>query len=166
MEEVLYEERDRIAIITLNRPKVLNAFNAAMRAGVIAALARCAESRVRAVILTGAGRAFSSGAALEGNVPNADEANRQLIEEYAPGIRAIAALEKPVIAAVTGMAVGIGMSYALACDMVVMGEGAFMQVSFGRIGLVPDGGLCWHLATRLGPRVAFEVAVCGEPIDA
>jgi 2-(1,2-epoxy-1,2-dihydrophenyl)acetyl-CoA isomerase len=99
-------------------------------------------------------------------MPSSTEGMRQLDEEYNPGVRAIVEMPKPVIAALNGFAAGIGVSYALACDMVLMGENAFMQVPFGRIGLVPDGGACWQLAERLGPRVAFEVAMLGERLPA
>jgi 2-(1,2-epoxy-1,2-dihydrophenyl)acetyl-CoA isomerase len=75
-------------------------------------------------------------------------------------------MAKPVIAAVQGFAAGIGVSYALACDLVVMGEGAFMQVPFARIGLIPDGGLCWQLSRLIGHRRAFEVAMDAERMSA
>jgi 2-(1,2-epoxy-1,2-dihydrophenyl)acetyl-CoA isomerase len=76
------------------------------------------------------------------------------------------ALPKPIIAAVEGFATGIGASFALASDIVLLGKSAFLQVPFARIGLVPDGGMCWQLATRLGPRVAFELAMSGERVPA
>lgn len=167
MSEVLFEERDGVAVVTLNRPAALNAFSRELRMGVIDALKRCADTpSVRAVVLTGAGRGFSAGVELAGNLPSGDEAVRLLEEEFVPGIRAIGEMPKPVIAAVNGFAAGIGVSYALACDMVIMGEGAFMQVAFGRIALVPDGGASWQLAERLGHRVAFEVAALGERLTA
>lgn len=167
MSEVLYEARGAVAVISLNRPAALNAFSSQLRLDVIAALKRCAETpAVRAVVLTGAGRGFSAGVELSGELPSGHEALRQLEEEFHPGIRAIVSMPKPVIAAVNGFAAGIAVSYALACDMVVMGESAFMQVAFSRLGLVPDGGACWQLADRLGHRLAFEVAMLGERLPA
>jgi 2-(1,2-epoxy-1,2-dihydrophenyl)acetyl-CoA isomerase len=75
-------------------------------------------------------------------------------------------MPKPVIVAVEGFATGIGASFVLACDIVLLGESAFLQVPFSKIGLVPDGGMCWQLATRLGHRVAFEIAMSGERLSA
>jgi 2-(1,2-epoxy-1,2-dihydrophenyl)acetyl-CoA isomerase len=167
VSEVLVQERGPVAVITLNRPDALNTFTRELRLAVLSALQRCASSdSVRAVVLTGAGRGFSAGVELAREMPSIDEAVRQLEEEFNPGIRAIVDMPKPVIAGVNGFATGIGASYALACDMVLMGEGAFMQVPFARIGLVPDGGACWQLAERLGPRVAFEVAMMGDRLPA
>jgi len=167
MSEVLFEERGAVAVVTLNRPGALNTFTRELRLDLLSTLQRCAASEsVRAVVLTGAGRGFSAGVELVRDMPAIDEAVRQLEEEFNPGIRAIVDMPKPVIAGVNGFAAGIGASYALACDLVLMGEGAFMQVPFGRIGLVPDGGACWQLAERLGPRVAFEVAMMGERLPA
>lgn len=167
MSEVLFEQRGAVAIVTLNRPGALNTFTRELRLDLLSTLRRCAETEsVRAVVLTGAGRGFSAGVELVRDMPSIDEAIRQLEEEFNPGIRAIVAIPKPVIAGVNGFAAGIGVSYALACDMVLMGESGFMQVPFGRIGLVPDGGACWQLTERLGPRVAFEVAMMGDRLPA
>jgi 2-(1,2-epoxy-1,2-dihydrophenyl)acetyl-CoA isomerase len=161
-----YAEDGAVAIITFNRPAALNAFDQGARLGVLAALQLADRNDgVRAIVLCGAGRGFSSGADLTEPVSAAD-VPRILEREYAPGILAIVQSDKPVIAAVHGFATGIAAAYVLACDLVVMGEGAFMQMPFARIGLVPDGGLCWQLAQRLGHRVAFEVAVEGERLAA
>ena len=166
MSEVLYDESGAVATVTLNRPGSVNAFNRAARVGVIEALQRAGQSpAVRAVVLCGAGRGFSAGADLTEPLP-LDAIETVLQKEYAPGIQAIASLPKPVIAAVQGFAAGIGVAYVLACDLVVMGEGAFMQVPFSRIGLIPDGGLCWLLASLIGHRLAFEVAMEAERISA
>ena len=164
---VLYEERGPVALITLNRPEALNAFGEGIGREILAALDRAqSTASVRALLLTGAGRGFSAGAELKGQFPAVGTMLTRLEEEYGPGIRAIASLPKPVIAAVNGFASGIGASFALACDMLLIGEQAFLQIPFARIGLVPDGGMCWQLATRLGPRVAFELAFSGERIAA
>lgn len=166
MSEILYEEAGPVATVMLNRPESVNSFNKAARVGVIEALRRAEQSAaVRVVVLCGAGRGFSAGADLTEPLP-LDAIETILEKEYAPGIQAIASMPKPVIAAVQGFAAGIGVSYALACDLVVMGESAFMQVPFGRIGLIPDGGLCWQLSRRLGHRVAFEVAMEAERMSA
>jgi 2-(1,2-epoxy-1,2-dihydrophenyl)acetyl-CoA isomerase len=173
MGAVRYEERGAVAVITLDRPASLNAFDTELRLGVKAAVERAAEATaVRALVLTGAGRGFSAGAELKsdgaraGGLPSPDEAERQLAQEYAPAILALAAVPKPVVAAVHGFATGIALGFVLACDLVVMGEGAFVQVPFGRLGLVPDGGLTWQLATRLGHQRAFELAAGAERLSA
>jgi 2-(1,2-epoxy-1,2-dihydrophenyl)acetyl-CoA isomerase len=91
---------------------------------------------------------------------------RQLNEEYGAALRTIATMPKPVIAAVNGFATGIGGSFALVCDLVVMGQNAFFQVPFNKIALVPDGGMSWLLTERVGHRRAFEIAVSGERVPA
>lgn len=168
MSEVLYEERGRIAIVTLNRPEVLNAFNRDLRLAFNETIDRAASSAdMRAVVLTGAGRGFSAGADLKANAaPSGAQTEALLREEFGPGLRTLAQMPKPVVAAVSGFAAGIGVAYVFACDLVVMGEGAFLQVPFAKIGLVPDGGTCWHLAQLLGHRRAFEIAIGGERIPA
>jgi 2-(1,2-epoxy-1,2-dihydrophenyl)acetyl-CoA isomerase len=167
MSEVLYEERGRVAVITWNRPEALNTFTHAMRIGLIDAIKECAAAtHIRAVVLTGAGRGFSAGADLNTLPPAGVEVAAMLEKEFGPGILAIAELPKPVIAAVNGFASGIGAAYALACDMVVMGEKAFLQLPFAKIGLVPDGGLTWQFAETIGARLAFEFALSGDRIPA
>ncbi len=168
MSEVLLERRGRVAVVTLNRPESLNGFTASLRAELRRGLEEvAADESVRAVVLTGAGRGFSAGADLKGN-PNitGPAAERELNEEYGPCLRAIANMPKPVIAAVNGFAAGVGGSFALVCDLVVMGESAFFQVPFAKLGLVPDGGMTYLLTERLGHRRAFEVAISGERVPA
>jgi 2-(1,2-epoxy-1,2-dihydrophenyl)acetyl-CoA isomerase len=167
MSDVLYAEQGAVAQLTLNRPASLNAFSRSMRLEFAEAVSRAAESEaVRAVVLTGAGRGFSAGADLKSGAPTRDELRAILEDEYLPGILAMTKIPKPVIAAVNGFAGGIGLAYVLACDLVVMGESAVLQLPFANIGLVPDGGLCWHLARRLGHRTAFELIVEGERLSA
>lgn len=167
MSEVLYEERGRVAVISWNRPDALNTFTREMRVGFIDVMNKCATAdHIRAVVLTGAGRGFSAGADLHSLPPAGPEVAAMLEKEFGPGILAIADLPKPVIAAVNGFASGIGAGYVLACDLVVMAEKAFLQLPFAKIGLVPDGGLTWQFAERLGPKLAFELALGGDRIPA
>lgn len=166
MSVVLYEERGRVAVITLNRPDALNTFTYEMRVGVIDAMKKAAADHIRAVVLTGAGRGFSAGADLNSLPPKGVEVAAVLENEFGPGILAIADLPKPVIAAVNGFASGIGAGYVLASDIVLMGEKAFLQLPFAKLGLVPDGGLTWLFAERIGPRLAFEFAMNGDRIPA
>jgi 2-(1,2-epoxy-1,2-dihydrophenyl)acetyl-CoA isomerase len=168
MNEVLLEQRGRLAIVTMNRPDALNSFDAALRLGMKSMMHRVGnDPGIRAVVLTGAGRGFSAGADLKsGDVIAGTEVEGQLNEEYGAALREIARMPKPVIAAVNGFAAGIGSAYALVCDLVVMGETAFFQVPFQKIALVPDGGMTWFLTDRLGHRRAFEIAVSGDRVPA
>lgn len=168
MSEALYEQRDAVAVISLNRPDNLNSFNNALRIELKAAIARAAaDDNIRAVVLTGAGRGFSAGADLAaGEMPTPAGVIVQLEQEYGPGVLALANMPKITIAAVNGFAAGIGVGYALACDLVVMGESAFLQVPFNRIGLVPDGGVCWQMVERVGYRKALELSLEGERVPA
>ena len=168
MSVVLLEQRGRVALITLNRPDSLNAFNDELREGLLAALrSAAADAAVGAVVVTGAGRAFSAGADLKATVMvDEREVERQINDEYGASLREIARMPKPVIAAVGGLMSGIGASFALVCDLVVMGESAYFQVPFLKIGLVPDGGLHWLLTDRVGHRRAFELAMSGERVPA
>jgi 2-(1,2-epoxy-1,2-dihydrophenyl)acetyl-CoA isomerase len=169
-EAVLYEVRGPVALLTLNRPEVLNSFNQALRLELVAALERAAvDPGLSAVVLTASGRAFSAGADLKAMHPSqitAEEVRRQLEEEYGAGIKAIMNMSKPVITAVEGLVAGIGCAYMLACDLVVMAEDAYFTLPFHNIGLIPDGGITWLLERQLGARRAFELAVDGERVPA
>jgi len=167
MPEVIYEQRGAIAIITLNRPDQLNSFDAGLRLAARNAIARAAaDEAIRAVVLTGAGRGFSAGADLNGTQLTGEQVMRILDEEYNPAIAMLATMPKVCIAAVNGFAAGIAVGFALACDLVVMEQGGFMQVPFNRIGLIPDGGVCWQLVERLGHRRAFELSLEGDRLPA
>ncbi len=168
MSLVLIERRGRVAILTLNRPESLNAFTSGLRESLLSALNEVnADESVRAVVLTGAGRAFSAGADLKAEPMTSGEAvERMLNEEFGASLRAIARMPKPVVAAVNGLASGIGVSFALVCDLVVLGESAFMQLPFAKIAIVPDGGLTWLLTERVGHRRAFELAISGDRVPA
>jgi 2-(1,2-epoxy-1,2-dihydrophenyl)acetyl-CoA isomerase len=168
MNEALYEQRGAVALISLNRPDNLNSFNNALRIELKKAVARAAaDDAIRAVVLTGAGRGFSAGADLAaGEMPTPAGVVVQLEQEYGPAVLDLAQMPKVTIAAVNGFAAGIGVGFALACDLVVMGESAFLQVPFNRIGLVPDGGVCWQLVDRVGHRRALEISLEAERLTA
>jgi 2-(1,2-epoxy-1,2-dihydrophenyl)acetyl-CoA isomerase len=163
LQVVVCERRGPVALLTLNRPEALNAFDAALRMQLAAALQRvAADAEVRAVVLTGAGRAFSAGAdlkAMGAGKADGDEVRRQLDDEYGPGIRTIMDMGKPVIAAVEGLVAGIGCAFVLASDLVVMADDAYFTLPFHNIALVPDGGINWLLERQIGARRAFEFAV-------
>ncbi len=168
-ETVRYEQQDAVAIISLDRPDALNGFTDALRADLHNALQRAAnDTAVRAVVLTGEGRCFSAGADLKAGFDSASDrgVEGQLQDEYRPTLEAIADMPKPVIAAVNGFAAGIGLSYALQCDLVMMSEDAFMLSPFTTISLVPDGGANWSLVRHLGYHRAYELSIEGTRIPA
>lgn len=151
--------------ITLNRPERLNAFNQAQHEGLIAALEQAErDPAVRCVVITGAGRAFCAGQDLEaiGDLPVGDLVRRY----YNRWVMQIRSLEKPVLAAVNGVAAGAGVSLALACDLIVMAESAAFLQAFVRIGLVPDSGASYFLPRLIGYHKAMELALFGERVSA
>ena len=172
MSGVIQTQRlGRVELIELNRPAALNAIDDSMRSDLAAALnAAARDARVGAVVLAGAGRAFCAGADLIGGGPDPDADLRQparvLQYDFHPLLDAITRMDKPVIAAIHGGAVGIGMSLALACDLVVMASDAFLLSSFMNVGLVPDGGVAWFLQRRIGYARTFEVLADPQKISA
>ena len=159
------------AKLELNRPDRMNALNEQLRIDLLAAVEEIArDDGVRAVLLTGAGRAFSSGADLRDARDTTPEGHPDvysvLTEHYHPIITGIRQMPKPVVAAVNGPAAGIGLSLALACDLVVAAESAYFQLAFINIGLVPDGGSSVFVPSRVGFARAAELAMLGERLGA
>jgi 2-(1,2-epoxy-1,2-dihydrophenyl)acetyl-CoA isomerase len=166
-ETVKYSQDDAVAIITIYRPDAMNSFNTELRRDLLAACERAAgDNSVRAVIVTGEGRSFSAGADLKGGLDLESSIEDMLQTEYRPVFECIAGMEKPVIAAVGGSAAGIGMSLALNCDLLIMGDNAFLLSPFTTISLVPDGGLNWLLVHQIGYRRAFQLSIESERISA
>jgi 2-(1,2-epoxy-1,2-dihydrophenyl)acetyl-CoA isomerase len=172
LESVNVRVVDGAATIELNRPQALNAWNAQLGADMLRALrTAAADDAVRAVLITGAGRAFSSGADLRdvgGGASTADgrpDVYTILTERYHPIMHAVRELPKPVIAAVNGPAVGIGCSLALCCDLIVAAESAYFLLAFVNIGLVPDGGSSLFLPSRVGMARATEMSMLGERVS-
>ena len=166
-ETVKYEQDDSVAVITINRPDAMNSFDDALRRDLLAACEEAAgDSAIRAVVLTGEGRSFSAGADLKSGLDPNRSIEDMLQQEYRPVLESIWNMEKPVIAAVGGSAAGIGVSFALICDLLVMADNAFLLSPFTTISLVPDGGLNWLLVHQLGYRRAFQLSVESERITA
>jgi 2-(1,2-epoxy-1,2-dihydrophenyl)acetyl-CoA isomerase len=162
---------DALATIELNRPDALNAWNAELGEQLLAAVRRTSgDDAVRAVVVRGAGRAFSSGADLRDvTAPAPDgriDLRSVLVDRYNPIIEGIRAAPKPFVAAVNGPAVGIGLSLALACDLVIAAESAYFLLAFANIGLVPDGGASAFVPVRTGFARAAELAMLGERLPA
>jgi 2-(1,2-epoxy-1,2-dihydrophenyl)acetyl-CoA isomerase len=156
MSEVLTERDGAVLTITLNRPEVFNAFNAALHAALATALEEAADAAVRAVVITGAGRGFCAGQDLKEFSEMPDSIRERLERTYHPNIRAIRALPKPVIAAVNGPCAGAGLSLACACDLRIAADTATFVPGFIGIGLVPDSGGSWFVHRLLGFARAFE----------
>jgi 2-(1,2-epoxy-1,2-dihydrophenyl)acetyl-CoA isomerase len=171
-EHVIWEQDGAVGRITLNRPDSLNAWTRDFGRELKQAVVRdAADPAVRAVLVTGSGRGFSSGADLKsGFDPAPDDGmpdlRKELHEFYHPIIAGVRRLEKPVVAAVNGPAVGIGASLALACDLVLAAESAFFGLAFVNIGLMPDGGSTLFVPAAVGKARAFQMALLGERIDA
>src|SRR5215207_9028044 len=157
--------------IELNRPERMNAWDKQLGTDLLAAVEMAAgDARVRAVTITGAGRAFSSGADLRAGFDPTPEGHPDvgaaLRERYHPIITGVRRMPKPVLAAVNGPAVGIGCSLALACDLVLAAESAYFLLAFVNIGLVPDGGSSVFVPARAGVGRAAEMAMLGERVPA
>ena len=171
-EHVVWELDAGVGRITLNRPDSLNAWTEDFGRELRQIITDdAADEAVRAVLITGAGRGFSSGADLRaGFDPHPDDGmpdiRKELNEFYHPIIAGVRRLEKPVVAAVNGPAVGIGASLAFACDLVLAAESAFFGLAFVNIGLMPDGGSTLFVPTAVGKARAFQMALLGERVPA
>ena len=172
-ETLELERRGAAAIIRLNRPEALNAWNHQLGIELLAAVRGvAADDDVRAVCVTGSGRAFSSGADLRDLTARGttEEGHPDvytiLTETYHPILTTLRRMPKPVVAAVNGPAVGIGCSLALSCDLLVAAESAYMLLAFVNIGLVPDGGALALISARAGAGRAAKMAMLGERVAA
>ena len=170
-ETIIWEESEGVGRVTLNRPQTLNAWTAEFGRELKRVVeTEAAADSVRAVLVTGAGRAFSSGADLKAGFEAAADGmpdiKRELHDIYHPAIAGIRRLPKPVVAAVNGPAVGIGCSLALACDLVMAAESAFLGLAFVNIGLMPDGGSTAFVPPAVGKARAFQMALLGERVPA
>ena len=159
---------EAVAVLTLDRPEALNAFDRAMKDELLAALkAAERDAAVRVVILTGAGRAFSAGQDLkERQASDAADLGTEIRLRFNPIVLAMRRLEKPIIGAINGVAAGAGCSVALACDLRIASENASFIEVFGRVGLVPDTGSTWFLPRLIGYARAAEMIFTADAIDA
>src|SRR5919205_595907 len=170
-ETVALRRHDGVLTIALDRPQALNAWDRRLGEELLAAVqAAAADAAVRCVVITGSGRAFSSGADLKAGFEQTPEGHPDveaaLRERYHPIIAGVRTMPKPVVAAVNGPAVGIGCSLALACDLVVAAESAYFLLAFVNIGLMPDGGATLFVPAALGKARAVQMAMLGERIGA
>jgi 2-(1,2-epoxy-1,2-dihydrophenyl)acetyl-CoA isomerase len=167
-DSILEEHSGPVTILRLNNPAALNALTSET-AAELAAMLHEASRTARAIVLAGHARAFCSGIALSGNVDPADpdfDAGAPLHSAFNPLMCTIKESPIPMVSAVRGAAAGVGASIALACDMIVAGEGAYFLQAFRRIGLVPDGGAAFLLAHSIGRVRAMELKLLGEKLSA
>jgi 2-(1,2-epoxy-1,2-dihydrophenyl)acetyl-CoA isomerase len=157
---------DGVLELTLNRPDALNAFTAELHGELAKALRDARDPKVRAVVITGAGRAFSAGQDLAEVQLSDTGPGERLRRFYNPNVRSIRALEKPVIAAINGVAAGAGVGLALACDIRIASEAARFIPAFIAIGLIPDSGLSWTATRILGEARAFDWFVSNRRLSA
>lgn len=170
MSDLTYEVDEQIATITLNRPERKNAFTLAMVDDWAAALRQAAEDpEVRAVVVTGAGDAFCSGVDLSAlaEVDDTPVARKAMLMDRVHQVAmALADLDKPVIAAIRGVAIGAGLDMALLCDLRVAGRSARLSEGYIKVGLVPGDGGAWLLPRLVGPAKAMELLLTGDTVDA
>lgn len=169
-DAVVVARQGAILTVTMNRPEALNVLDEAMADALLAAFEPvAADSRIRAVVLAGAGRAFMAGgdlARFNADLAAAPETAGRLIGRFHVLMRLIKALPQPVIAAVQGPVAGGGVGLALACDMVVAAQSTSFLSAYTKLGTNPDGGTTWSLARLLGPRRALEFVLLNEKVDA
>ena len=171
-QHVKVDVEEGIGWIRLNRPEKMNAIGAVTRKQLGDAIKQAErDDAVRVVVLTGSGRAFSSGAdvtemASEGGMRTPEDVGNVLRNEYMPMLTRLRTMSKPVIAAMNGPAVGIGASFALACDIRIAVPDAYLLEAFINIGLAPDGGVSWLLPRLAGTAVAYEMFFTGKPLSA
>jgi 2-(1,2-epoxy-1,2-dihydrophenyl)acetyl-CoA isomerase len=168
MSSILFEIQENIAIITLNRPDKYNAFNGEMALALQEKLDECKiDKNIRAVYITGAGKAFCSGQDLDEVVdPNGPDLTSILSKHYNPIVKRIRKLEKPVIAAVNGVSAGAGANIALCCDVVVASQSSSFIQAFSKIGLIPDSGGTYFLPRLIGWQKASALFLLGDKISA
>jgi 2-(1,2-epoxy-1,2-dihydrophenyl)acetyl-CoA isomerase len=168
MQHILFSVENAVGRITFNRPEVFNAMHHAMRMEILEALETCAqEPAIRAVHITGTGKAFCAGEDLqEVTDPNGPSLAEIISTGYNPMVQRIRALEKPVVAAVNGVAAGAGANIALACDIVVAAAAASFTQAFSKIGLIPDSGGTWTLPRLVGLQRATALMMLSDKISA
>ena len=165
-ETITFEIRDGVATITLNRPDSANALNDAMAEELLDAFHQTKmDAAIRALVITGAGKAFCAGQDLKA-VPSTRSITELLATTWNPIVRGLRELEKPVVGALNGVAAGAGAGVALACDLRVASERASLVILFSKVGLIPDAGVTWALPRLLGMGRALELAWLAEPVDA
>ncbi len=169
MESILIKIENKIATLTLNRPEVFNSFNREMALLLQSELDACEKNpEVRAIVITGSGKAFCAGQDLkEVTSPELNPGFKKILEEhYNPIISRIRNIEKPIIGAINGVAAGAGANIALACDVIIASENASFIQAFSKIGLVPDSAGTFFLPRLIGFQKASALMMLGDKVSA
>ena len=169
-ETVKYAAEGPVATIAIDRDGAMNAFDLELKQDLLAAFTAAVDDEaVRVIVFTGEGRAFSAGADLKAGLQRGEDGEsvqENLQRRYRPILELIARTEKPVISSINGPAAGIGLAFAMICDLAIMSDRAYLLAPFTTIGLVPDGGANWLLARQIGYKRAFQLCVEAERLDA
>ncbi|MDH3692607.1 MAG: enoyl-CoA hydratase/isomerase family protein [Gammaproteobacteria bacterium] len=164
-QTLVYKSADRVAFIGLNRPEVMNAINSDMCFELRRAIdCATADTNIRVIILYGEGRCFSAGGDLKAK--ESAPVDQILDQVYKPSLLSVFESTKPVIGAVHGPVIGIASALALSCDLLVMADDAYLSEPFVGLGLIPDGGVSWHLVRQCGRKRAYEIIVDGKTLSA
>jgi len=166
LSDILYERDGDVAVIRLNRPDELNALTMSMLDLLAATLKRAVDEGARAVLLTGEGRAFCSGASLKDMSPGGGDPGDRLRNHYNPVQQTMADLPIPIVTAIKGPAAGAGAALALGADIVIAASNSYLLLAFANIGLVPDAGATWLVAKAAGRAKVLEMALLGERLHA
>ncbi|HYG51832.1 MAG TPA: enoyl-CoA hydratase-related protein, partial [Flavobacteriales bacterium] len=168
MDSIIFKQDGNVAVLTLNRPAVFNSFNREMALLLQQRLDECANDKsIRALLLTGEGKAFCAGQDLQEAMGGGDISIEKIVNEhYNPIIKRIRSIEKPIVCAVNGVAAGAGANIALACDVVVAGSGVSFIQAFSKIGLIPDSGGTFFLPRLIGYGKASALMMLGEKVSA
>lgn len=168
MDSIILEKRDGVGLIKLNRPQVYNSFNRDMAMAMHRALDECQSDRsIRAVVIRGEGKAFCAGQDLQEVVASdGPELTSIVRDHYNPIVERIRSIDKPVVAAVNGVAAGAGANIALCCDIVIACESASFLQAFSKIGLIPDSGGTFFLPRLIGFQRASALMMMGDKIGA
>ena len=168
MSSILFRKDGNVAVITLNRPNVFNSFNREMALSLQSHFDECANDKsVRAILLTGEGKAFCAGQDLQEAMSGGDLSIERIVDEhYNPIVKKIRSIEKPFVCAVNGVAAGAGANIALACDVVVAGESVSFIQAFSKIGLIPDSGGTYFLPRLVGYGKASALMMLGDKVSA
>ncbi|RFA34752.1 2-(1,2-epoxy-1,2-dihydrophenyl)acetyl-CoA isomerase [Virgibacillus dokdonensis] len=165
-QTIYYEEKDQVAWLTLNRPEKLNAFTSTMNQEMIEVFQSVGKNhKIRALVITGAGKAFCSGEDISSLQPDM-QLGEIIKSRYQPMMKELARVEKPIIASINGATAGAGLSLAMACDFRIASEQASFMEAFIHIGLIPDSGNLYYLPRIVGLAKALELAILGEKLTA
>lgn len=166
-QPILISRKENLGIITFNRPEVFNSFNKEMAEATIKGLSDFAEnSDIRAIIITGNGKAFCAGQDLQEAISGDFEIETVVEERYNAIIKKIRTIEKPVIAAINGVAAGAGANIAIACDVAIAAKSASFVQAFSKIGLIPDSGGTFTLPRAIGFPKASALMMLGDKVSA